>query len=351
MTTPFLLYGSYGYSGALIADLAVKHGMRPFLAGRDAVRLKAQAEDLGLEYRPVSLEDLTGLEAALEEVPLVLTCAGPFLHTFKPMADACLRMGRHYLDITGEIAVFEALAARDAEAQRAGVMLLPGVGIEVVPSDCLVAHLKVRLPQATHLTLAIGSLGGGLSHGTTLTSIEGLISQGMVRKDGKIIQLPLSWKTIEVDFGRGPRTAINLPWGDVSTAYYSTGIPNIEVYMVFPLSILRMLRLMRPLIGLAKSPLIQRMLKRQVMKLPPGPTFEARQQGSSRMWGEANDDHDRHVVSRLEMPNGYDLTAQTALGVVSRVLAGDFKPGFQTPSLAYGADFILEFEGVKREDL
>ncbi len=174
MTTPFLLYGSYGYSGALIADLAVRNGMRPILAGRNAVRLKAQAETLGLEHRPISLDDFTSLEAALKEVPLVLHCAGPFSHTFKPMVDACLRTGRHYLDITGEIAVFEALAARDAEAQQEGVMLLPGVGFEVVPSDCLVAHLKQRLPEATHLTLAIGSLGGGLSHGTTLTSIEGL---------------------------------------------------------------------------------------------------------------------------------------------------------------------------------
>ena len=42
------------------------------------------------------------------------------------MADACLRNRVHYLHITGEIDVFEALAARDAEAKSRGVMLLPG---------------------------------------------------------------------------------------------------------------------------------------------------------------------------------------------------------------------------------
>jgi short subunit dehydrogenase-like uncharacterized protein len=53
----------------------------------------------------------------------------------------------------------------------------------------------------------------------------------------------------------------------------------------------------------------------------------------------------------METPDGYSLTAETALAAVKRVLSGDYKTGFQTPALAYGADFILEIEGVKREDL
>lgn len=351
MTTSFLLYGSYGYTGSLIADLAVRRGMRPILAGRDSVRLRAQADSLGLEYRPISLDDRTSLEVALKEVPLVLNCAGPFRCTFQLIADACLHMGRHYLDIAGEIVVFEALAALDAEARNAGVMLLPGIGFDVVPSDCLAAHLKERLPEASHLALAISGFGGGRSRGTTLTMFDGMLDQGRVRKDGKIVQVPLLWKTREVDFGRGPRSVINLPWGDVASAYYSTGIPNIETYMYMSKSFLRMVRLMLPFIGLAKRPLIQRMFKQLVMKLPPGPTFEAHQKGRSRLWGEVTHEQGKRAVSRLVTQDGYSLTAETSLAAVSRVLAGDFKAGFQTPSLAYGADFILGFEGVQREDI
>jgi short subunit dehydrogenase-like uncharacterized protein len=351
LANPFLLYGSYGYTGSLIAELAVRRGMRPILSGRDAERLKRQAGQLNFEYRVLSLDDQKSLESVLGEVPLVLNCAGPFQRTYRPVVEACLKLGRHYLDITGEIQVFEALAARNEEARRAGVMVLPGVGFDVVPTDCLAAHLKKRLPDATSLTLAILGLGGGSSRGTLLTSVEGLSKQGVIRRDGKLRGVPLAGKRREIDFGSGPRTVLNIPWGDVSTAYYSTGIPNIETFMAFPKSFLRIVRILRPFRGLAGNPVVQSILKNLVMRLPPGPTIEQRQVGHSRLWGEARNDAGQKVISRLETPNGYDLTAQTALAAVERVQRGEFKPGFQTPAMAYGADFILEFESVKREDL
>ena len=304
-----------------------------------------------MEYHPISLDDRAALEVALQEVPLVLNCAGPFQRTFQPVVDACLRTGRHYLDITGEIVVFEALAGRDAEARDAGVMLLPGMGIDVVPSDCLAAHLKQRLPSATRLVLALRAFGGGFSRGTALSVIERIPFQGLVRREGKLTVVPLIWKTRQIDFGRGPRMAMTIPWGDVSTAYYSTGIPNIETYVSIPRSWFRLLPLLRPFIRVAGTSPIQWLLRQIIMRRPPGPTAEARQSGGTRMWAEASDDQDQRAISRMEMPEGYSLSVETALAGVNRVLAGDFKSGFQTPSLVYGADFILEFEGVIREDL
>jgi short subunit dehydrogenase-like uncharacterized protein len=351
VTNPFLLYGSYGYTGRLIADKAASYGMRPILSGRDPIRLKAQAERLGLEFHPISLEDRSSLEVVLREVPLVLNCAGPFSRTYLPMLEACLNLGKHYLDITGEIMVFEALAKFAAQAKQAGVMLLPGIGFDVVPSDCLGMHLKQRLPDATQLTIAIKSSGGGFSRGTAMTGIEGFSDRGVVRKDGKLVPVPLFAKTRQIDFGTGIRTAMSFPWGDVSTAYYSTGIPNIETYMVFPESGLRMRQGMRPFIGLASKPPIQWLLKKLVQSMPEGPTAEARKKGRSRLWGEVTNQQGECAVSRMVTPDGYALTAETALAAVRRALAGDTKAGFQTASSAYGADFILEFEGVQREDI
>jgi len=325
--------------------------MQPILAGRDKTRLKAQADKLGFEYRPCSLDDVPSLEVALNEVPLVLNCAGPFAHTYRPVVEVCLRLGKHYLDITGEIKVFEALAALDARAREAGIMLLPGIGLDVVPSDCLAAHLKQRLPGATHLTLAISGTGGGISRGTALTSIEGISGQGVVRRDGKLVPVPLLGKTRQVDFGRGSRLVANIPWGDVSTAYYSTGIPNIETYMAFSKSAMRMVSIIRPIIGLGRRRWMQRLLKWAVMRRSPGPSDEILLHGRSRFWGQAIDEQGNQVTSRLGTLNGYALTTETALAAVMRILAGDFKPGFQTPALAYGADFILEFDGSHREDI
>ena len=144
MRADFLLYGSYGYTGRLIADRALEQGLRPLLAGRDVAALAAQAAELGLEFRAFSLDDTAALDAAVRAVPVVLHAAGPFAHTAAPMAQACIRAGVHYLDITGEIAVFEAMAALDGAARASGVMLMPGAGFDVVPTDCLAAHLARR---------------------------------------------------------------------------------------------------------------------------------------------------------------------------------------------------------------
>ncbi|HKF93851.1 MAG TPA: saccharopine dehydrogenase NADP-binding domain-containing protein, partial [Gammaproteobacteria bacterium] len=250
-STPLLIYGANGYTGALIAQLAVARGLRPILAGRGRTALAAVAGPLGLEQRVFALEDTAVLDAGLAGARVVLHCAGPFAHTARQMAGACFRTHTHYLDITGEIAVFEALAARDAEARAAGVMLLPGAGFDVVPSDCLAAHLKRRLPSATSLALGFQVLGR-VSRGTATTAVENVARGGMVRRAGKLVAVPAAYKTRVIDLGRGPVTASTIPWGDVATAFHSTGIPNIEVYTVLSATTRRLMAAsgyLRPLLG------------------------------------------------------------------------------------------------------
>jgi len=109
-------YGATGYTGKLAARTAKEKGLEPILAGRNEAKLKALAEPLGFQYRTFDLSDKAKLDKALGEADAVLHIAGPFSATSEPMADASLRARTHYLDITGEIDVFEALAARNAEA-------------------------------------------------------------------------------------------------------------------------------------------------------------------------------------------------------------------------------------------
>lgn len=350
MTTNFLLYGANGYTGNLIARLAVERGLKPVLAGRDPEKIGRLANELGLEHRAFALDDTAAMDAALQAVAAVLHCAGPFSHTSAPMAAACLRTKTHYLDITGEVTVFETLAARGREAQAAGVMLLPGVGFDVVPSDCLAAHLKQRLPSATRLALAIQGLGR-ISHGTATTMVENINRGGLVRRDGKLTPVPTAWKTREIDFGQGLTKATTIPWGDVSTAFHSTGIPNIEVYAALPAATRQMMKFSRPFGRLLGSQPVQRFLKKRIKAQPAGPSDTERVRGKSLVWGEVTDDAGGKAVSRVQGPEGYTLTAWTALAIVARVLAGEAPAGFQTPSRAYGADLILEVEGMTREDL
>lgn len=347
----FLLYGSYGYTGQLIIDQALKHGLHPILAGRNEKKLSAQAAQSNLDYRTFSLKEAEKLDAALLEVEAVLHCAGPFVHTFGWMAEACLRTKRHYVDISGEIPGFEVLAAMDKLAKEANIMLLPGAGFDVVPSDCLAAHLKQRLPAATHFRLFVRGIGAGVSRGTAKSAIENMHRQGMIRRDGKLIQVPPAWNVREQDFGRGYTKVVSVGWGDVSTAYYSTGIPNIETYFAFPESVINLMRFMRVIGPLMYNRPIKNILKSLINLFVQGPKEEQRRKASAIFIGEATNQNGGRAVSKLTTPEGYTCTALTTVEIMKRILNNDLKTGFQTPSLAYGTNFILQFNGVKRENL
>jgi short subunit dehydrogenase-like uncharacterized protein len=349
MTTRFLIYGANGYVGRAAAELAVAQGLQPVLAGRSRASLEPLAEALGVEFRACALDDAAALGRALDDVPVVLHCAGPYKFTSKPMADACMRAGVHYLDITGEIPVFEALAARDAEARARGVMLLPAVGFDVVPTDCLAVHLRRRLPSASRLELGFQSVGpAGLPPGTQRTMIELLPFGDRVRRGGRLVVPERGEKLRRIDFGQGPVEAARFTWGDVFTAFHSTGIPDIEVYVALPPAMRRqmaMVRALRPLFSLAP---VRALMQRGVQ---PGPSAEARAQTGTHVWGQVTDPAGRSAVSRLHGPEaGLVWTTRAAFAAVRRVLAGNIAPGYQTPGKAFGPDFVLECEGVTRED-
>jgi len=345
-----LVYGANGYTASLIARMAVDGGLRPILAGRNAPAVEAVARPLGLEARSFDLRDTSAVDRGFVGVTVVLHCAGPFVHTARPMVDACLRNRAAYLDVTGEVPVFEACAARDREARAAGVMLMPGVGFDVVPSDCLAAHLARRLPTATHLVLGISGMGQ-LSRGTTVTMIEHIHEGGLVRKDGRLTPVPAGHQSRRIDFGRGAEDTIAMPWGDVSTAYHSTRIPNITVFMALPLGMrlgVRLANLMRPIL---RAESVRRRLTARALAGPPGPSDAQRAAGACRLWGEVTDRAGRRAVSRLRTPEGYTVTALAALEITRRALGGTAPVGYQTPSTAYGADLILAIPGCERTDV
>ncbi len=346
-----VLYGAYGYTGRLIAQEAARSGVELLLAGRNAEKLKIIGHALGFPWRACQLDDSAGLRDLLSEAQVVIHAAGPFMFTARPMIEACLDTSTHYLDITGEVGVFE-LAARFSErAKQVGVMLMPGTGFDVVPTDCLAVYLKEQLPDATHLALAFMGLGG-VSHGTATTMVQGLGQGGLVRADGKLKRVPLGHKTLQVPF-RSDRTylAMSIPWGDVATAWYSTGIPSIETYMpVSPIQY-RYVRLMRWFNWLLRQRWVKRLIQRRIDKKLVGPSEQERARGRSYVWGQVRNAWGQTRAARLETLEGYTLTAISSVLIAQKVVAGRFKTGFQTPGMAYSADLILEIPHTKRTDL
>ncbi|MES1166125.1 MAG: saccharopine dehydrogenase NADP-binding domain-containing protein [Verrucomicrobiota bacterium] len=345
-----LIYGANGYTGALIARRAAAQGVAAVLSGRHGSAVAALARELGLPHRVFGADDAPAAVAALRGAKALLNCAGPFSQTAAALVSACLRAQVHYLDITGEIDVLEHVAGRDAEARAAGVTVMPGAGFDVVPSDCLAAYVAGRLPSACHLALAFDA-GTTMSRGTAFTSIENAAGGGVIRRDGRLVRVPSGWRTRSIDLGEGVRKAITIPWGDVATAFHSTGIGNVVTYVALPLAARVGLRVARGLGPLLASPAIKRALRARVEKRPPGPSAEQRTHGASRLWAEARDDNGAVVRARLRTPEPYELTTWTALDLAVRAARGTLPIGFQTPSRACGADYILQFPGVAREDV
>lgn len=344
-----MIYGATGYTGRLIVAEAVAQGLKPVVAGRDAAKLAAIAGPAGLPSRVFELPSAEDAAAALDGVAVLLNCAGPFSRTAETMVDACLQCGVHYLDITGEISVFESLVARGAEAETKGVMLLPGVGFDVVASDCLIAALAGRHPDGRALRLGIAGLSE-MSRGTARTVMES-INDIRMRRDGEIVRVPAGSRRHAFDFGEEPRAGVISPWGDVATAYRSTGIANIETYFQATAQIRLLTQMSRMFGWLLAGRLSQGLLNVLIDRAPAGPGDDARAGGYAILVAEIEGDDGRRVAARLTTPEPYTLTARTATAIAKRALDGEIKPGYQTPSLVYGPDFILGFDGVVRDML
>ncbi len=334
-----LIYGANGYTGRLIVEECVRRGMRPIIAGRRADALSTLAAAHDLDVRVASLDDPAALQQMLQDVTVVLHAAGPFFRTSKPMVQACLASGTHYLDITGEIAVFEGCKAQHDKARAAGIVIMPGVGFDVVPTDCLAARLSEQLRGAALLELAFAG-GGGFSRGTLKTMVLGAPQGGAIRQDGRIVRVPAAWKTQVIPFRDRARTAVTIPWGDVSTAHWSTKIPTIHTYLALPPSAVRAMRMMRLASPLLALPAVQRVVEAQIDRRVDGPNATQRATARMHIWGRVTHADGRLVEGTAETPEGYRLTAMAAVESAHRVLGNPPPPGYHTPSSAFGAGFL-----------
>lgn len=339
----WIIYGANGYTGALIATDAKKRGMRPILAGRNEIEIKKLADKLGLSFRIFELNNIEQISQHLSNIYLLLNCAGPFSMTGKPLIEACLKTQTHYLDITGEIDVFEYAQQRDNQARKANILLCPGVGFDVIPTDCIAHTLKKALPDACQLSLGFDA-DSPLSPGTAKTAIEALADGGKVRINGQLVNVPLAYKTRFINFGNGTKLATTIPWGDISTAYFSTGIPNIDVYIPASKKRIAMMKIINGVRWFFRFNAVQNWLKLKASH-QKGPRSEQRDQQPSWVWGEVKNAAGDSKSARLKTANGYALTISGSLMAVDFVLTNNVQAGYTTPSLLLGEDAVTQLPG------
>jgi short subunit dehydrogenase-like uncharacterized protein len=331
-----LIYGANGYTGKLICEVAKKKGLSPILAGRNQQIITELANDYGWQSRIFGLDSKRDIVANLAGVDVVMHAAGPFRFTAKNMLEACLESGVHYLDITGEIEVFALAQGLHANALEKNIMLLPGTGFDVVPTDCLALKLKEQMPDATSLELAFVTLGGQVSHGTAMSMSEKLGEGGASRMNGKIVREPIAKRGRTITVGEKNFFVMSIPWGDVFTSYYTTGIGNVRAYtgskpLLF--NILKFQFLFNPLL---RTNWFKKWLQQKINQRPAGPSDEQRRKAKSYIWGEVTNAAGEQKTAWYSCPDGYTLTALTAVDIAERVLYGQWKAGYQTPAGCYG---------------
>lgn len=346
-----IVYGSYGYTGRLIvAELKAKK-FNVILSGRNRDALQKQAEETGYPHQVVDINDPVALKNLLQQANLVVHCGGPFRFTAKQMVNACLETRTHYTDITGEWQVFELLAGYDGAAKQAGIQIMPGTGFDVVPSDCLAVHLKKRLPSATHLQLAFAMVPGGMSRGTKKSMAESLGYGGIVRKNNELVPFTLGKDVLDLDFGKFTTKTTRIQWGDISTAWRSTGIPNIEVFAGANTGSIRGLRISNYIGGLLRQRWLKNFLLRKIDKGSAGPSEQHLETGKCYLRGQVWDANGHTKVSLFNGPNAYLLTAKTAVLIAEKIMTGNFNAGYKTPAMQYGEDLALEINGTVRTDI
>ncbi len=352
----WILYGATGFTGELIAAAAHRRGLRPVLAGRSETKLAALAGRFGFEHRAVSLDQPDALRETVRGAAVVLHAAGPFVDTSLPMVEACLAEGASYLDITGELPVFQQTFRHDPVAQERGVALISGVGFDVVPTDCLARFVAERTPGATSLEIAILGLGE-TSVGTRKSAI-GIIAQGgLVRRGGQLRSVPFGRGPQQLRFPPRTRWAVPAPLADLETAWHTTGIPEITTYLAVGSGTARTLGKVWPLMWALHPALrtvlglgpVEARLRRWVDRGTRGPDASARERSSCYAWARAAS-ASAVTEATLTMRDPYEYTAEIALDSVLQLLQrpGQLR-GALTPAQAFGADFALSVAGTRRE--
>lgn len=326
----FMIYGASGYTGGMVAEHAASAGLGLVLAGRpqNLAALETLARRLGAEVRLFSLDDTEAIGSNLEDIAVVLNAAGPFLNTAKLLMSAAIRAGVHYLDFSAELNTYREALDLDAQARAVGVMLLPGSGGSVALLGSLAGHAVARVENPQKISIAL-QVAGTMSKGSVTSAGQTIVTETFHFVDGELVERSPE-EVRNFDFGKGPQSAFPVTLPDLLTIHQATGVPNIETFVhitagAFPT-------------GEAKE-------------LPIGPSADERAANRYHAAVEVINADGTVARSVLDTVNGYTFTAMAAAEAGRRVLAGEFRPGFQTPARLFGYGFAETIADTRISDI
>lgn len=338
-----MIYGATGYSAQLILEELLVRKIKPVLAGRNEPRTKEIAVKYGCEFRIFDLRSDDKIDEALGDVHTLINCAGPFRMTAKELMEACVRTKTNYLDITGEIPVMHLAFSMHKQAKKAGIVIMPSVGFDIIPTDCLAKRLSEKMPDAVNLKLGLVNKRGKISRGTWLTTLEFLKGTGRVRRNGVLIESPIGEYTVNVKLNNFSFSGLSIPWGDVYSSYISTRIPNVEVYLAMPWLAVKLRKLLTFFLKILRIGFVKNFVAHLIRKNLTGPSKKEREATKTYVWGKVENAKGETLEEVYQMMEGYNLTGVGAAECAVRLLNNAVSPGYYTPSLAFGSEFMDQF--------
>jgi short subunit dehydrogenase-like uncharacterized protein len=311
-----MIYGATGYTGRMAAEHAKAAGTPLALAGRNEATVARFASELGVEYRVFTLDDAVAIDQGLAGMSVIVNCAGPFMRTADALMRASIRNGVHYLDTAAELDSYRLAEVLDDDAKAAGVMLLPGSGGSVAMLGSLAGHAVRRATNPRKIRIAL-HIAGGMSRGSVASATENLAAETFQRVDGRLVS-KAAGDIQQFDFGKGAVDCFPVTLPDLITIWRATGVPDIETFVhvagdSFP--------------------------KGDLAALPDGPSKQERLANRYQAVVEVTDSEGHMTRSLLDAVNGYTFTAMAVAEAGRRVLAGEARPGFQTPAGLFGNGF------------
>lgn len=306
------------------------------------VEVSKLAKQHNCSFKVFDLEDVDQVNQNLSQIHTVLNCAGPFRFTAKKLIDACLASQTNYIDITGEIDVIDYAWSKNEEAKKNGIVILPSAGFDVIPTDCLSKKLSEKMPDANQLELAILN-NGKISRGTFLTTLEMMREVGKIRTSGKIIDSEIGEYFIKHQFNKLKINGVSIPWGDVCSAFYSTGIPNIKVYLHLPPVVIYLRKVLAKMLKVLSVNFVFKIIKKIISKNLTGPDKKTRDKSSAIIWGRVTNSNGENYEEAYEFIDGYSLTAIGAADCADALLNDMISSGTTSPSILFGSEFMNKF--------
>ncbi|HLM25375.1 MAG TPA: saccharopine dehydrogenase NADP-binding domain-containing protein [Thermoleophilaceae bacterium] len=351
-----VLYGATGYTGRLVTDELRRRGLDFVLAGRNAERLHALAEERGggAPTRVASVADAAALSEMLEDASVVVNCAGPFNRAGEPVVAAAVRTGTHYVDSTGEQSFMKLAFDRYGEAaERRGVALVPGMGFDYAPGDCI-ARLTARGREPLEeITVAYAVKGFGATRGTLRSGLGMMSEAAVVYRDGDWRPAPRNVQRGSFPFPEpvGRRAVSPYPAGEQLTVPRHTGTRKVTTLLTTasasPHPLLEpVVPYALPILGFALRTPLSGVLDKAIGALPEGPDEDARRAARFTIVAVARDLEGRAGRGVVRGTDVYGLTAVLLTHAAEQMASPGYdRVGPLGPAAAFDPEALLNHCG------